>query len=70
MNMVLFQLVNLSNQIENGREIMHSLAGQKGLKDPNVLKVSQQLDENIVSYQRLLTLISRQTIYLKEEIQN
>ncbi len=57
--MVLFQLVNLSEKIEEQRKTMHELAEKNGIRDSIVLTYSQQLDESIVSYQRLLKLVSK-----------
>ncbi|WP_367757066.1 aspartyl-phosphate phosphatase Spo0E family protein [Ammoniphilus sp. 3BR4] len=52
--MILSGLYSLLNQLESKREVMHTLASIKGITDPEVLKVSQQLDELIVTYQTLV----------------
>lgn len=57
--MILFGLYSLLNQLESKREVMHILASIKGITDPEVLKVSQQLDELIVTYQSLVIGLSK-----------
>ncbi|RXT05280.1 aspartyl-phosphate phosphatase Spo0E family protein [Ammoniphilus sp. CFH 90114] len=46
--------------IEKKREYLHELAKKKGLSNPEVLQVSQELDGLIYNYQRILAVMARE----------
>lgn len=52
--MLLLKIVLLTKEIEKLRAELTEIAGNKGLRDEQVLKVSQHLDREIVVLQRIL----------------
>ncbi|MBT2701305.1 aspartyl-phosphate phosphatase Spo0E family protein [Bacillus sp. ISL-40] len=52
--MILREALDLSKSIANCRLDMHELAKDKGFSDPDVIKISQQLDSKISNIQKIL----------------
>lgn len=55
--MLLNEVVSLSSKIEKEREIMYELAFNKGFTHPEVLRISQDIDELINRYQKIILII-------------
>ncbi|PFH87747.1 aspartyl-phosphate phosphatase Spo0E family protein [Bacillus sp. AFS088145] len=51
--MIFGKVLTLLRSINDHREYMYKLSEEKGLIDPQVIKISQQLDEKIVMWQKL-----------------
>lgn len=49
--------LELKRSIDEYRQIMNDLAMRKGINDLEVLKISQELDQKIVMFQKTLTEI-------------
>ncbi|MEW9673713.1 Spo0E family sporulation regulatory protein-aspartic acid phosphatase [Ammoniphilus sp. 3BR4] len=60
----MMKLVNLKHKLENEREIMHELALKKGLSDPEVVKVSQEIDQLVLNLQKMVASLG---LHRKEE---
>ncbi|MFS0599270.1 aspartyl-phosphate phosphatase Spo0E family protein [Peribacillus frigoritolerans] len=54
MIMILREALDLSKCIANDRSDMYELAKNKGFSDPDVIKLSQQLDSKILTIQKSL----------------
>jgi hypothetical protein len=54
MIMILREALDLSKSISNDRLDMYELAKNKGFSDPDVIKISQQLDLKILTIQKSL----------------
>ncbi|MGM0878636.1 MAG: aspartyl-phosphate phosphatase Spo0E family protein [Bacillota bacterium] len=52
--MILKSILDLSQCINKYRQDMYELARNKGLSDPDVIKVSQKLDEEIIKLQKII----------------
>lgn len=52
--MILHELVKLTDSMNKLREDMHQLALNKGLTHPEVIMISQGLDELINRYQKII----------------
>ncbi len=52
--MILGKVVALKNSINEYRQNMIELAGKRGLSDPQVIRISQQLDEEIIKWQKFI----------------
>ncbi|MBZ5753693.1 aspartyl-phosphate phosphatase Spo0E family protein [Metabacillus rhizolycopersici] len=55
--MILREALDLSKSIANDRLDMYELAKDKGLSDPDVIKISQQLDFKIRNIESILRKI-------------
>ncbi|MGZ9818076.1 aspartyl-phosphate phosphatase Spo0E family protein [Peribacillus simplex] len=53
-SMILRKVLALRKNIGEYRQEMFKLAGKKGLSDPQVIKISQQLDGEIVMWQKII----------------
>ncbi|MFB9759099.1 Spo0E family sporulation regulatory protein-aspartic acid phosphatase [Ectobacillus funiculus] len=54
MVMILRSALDLSKSIDDYRLDMYELAKNKGLSDPDVIKISYQLDRKIILLQKML----------------
>lgn len=54
--MRLIKLLVLKKSIEEHRDAMYELVKEKGLSDPKIIKVSQQLDKKILEWQKMFTM--------------
>lgn len=52
--MVLKNALDLSKSIDDYRKDMYELAKNKGISDPDVIKISHQLDEKITMLQKII----------------
>ncbi len=52
--MALESMLALQKSIGQFRQRMYELAKRKGVSDPDVVKVSQQLDEKIIMLQKIM----------------
>ncbi|HWO98724.1 MAG TPA: aspartyl-phosphate phosphatase Spo0E family protein [Bacillus sp. (in: firmicutes)] len=52
--MVLGTVSALRETIDEYRQIMYELAKKKGISDPHVIKISQQLDGKIIMLQKIM----------------
>ncbi|PEK98847.1 aspartyl-phosphate phosphatase Spo0E family protein [Bacillus sp. AFS017336] len=52
--MRLRKLLVLNKSIDEQRDAMYELVKEKGLSDPQIIKVSQQLDRKIIKWQKLI----------------
>ena len=52
--MILSKLLALGKSIDEHRHDMYELAKEKGLSDPQTIKISQQLDREIIMWQKLV----------------
>ncbi|MFC6604445.1 Spo0E family sporulation regulatory protein-aspartic acid phosphatase [Ectobacillus funiculus] len=52
--MILRSALDLSKSIDDYRLDMYELAKNKGLSDPDVIKISYQLDRKIILLQKML----------------
>lgn len=52
--MILRKVLPLKKSIEECRQDMIELAGKKGLSDPQVIKISEQLDGEIIMWQNFI----------------
>lgn len=57
--MLLYRLIELKSLIEDKKENMYAVAQGKALTDPCVVTVSQEIDEIINSYQRIISSIHK-----------
>lgn len=55
--MLLKYALDLSRSIEEYRRDMYDLARSKGIYDPGVIRISQELDGKIIELQRILSEI-------------
>ena len=55
--MILKEVLDLSKSIDHCRIDMYELAKKKGLSDPDVIKISEQLDREIIMLQKILYTI-------------
>jgi hypothetical protein len=56
--MILRNLIELRNSIEACRDEVYRLKKNKGKSDPNVLEISQILDEKIIKMQEIIDNIN------------
>ncbi|MFB9761287.1 aspartyl-phosphate phosphatase Spo0E family protein [Ectobacillus funiculus] len=56
--MILKKALDLSKSIDNHRLDLYELVKKKGFSNPDVIKMSQQLDKKIVMLQRIVHAIS------------
>ena len=56
--MILRKALDLSKSIDNHRLDLYELVKKKGFSNPDVIKMSQQLDKKIVMLQRIVYAIS------------
>jgi len=56
--MILRKALDLSNSIDHHRLDLYELTKKKGSSNPDVIKMSQQLDKKIVMLQRIAYAIS------------
>ncbi len=52
--MILRSALDLSKSIDDYRLDMYELAKNKGLSDPDIIKISHQLDRKIILLQKML----------------
>ncbi|MGG1397556.1 aspartyl-phosphate phosphatase Spo0E family protein [Bacillus salipaludis] len=52
--MLLKNALELSKSINEDRRIMHEAVQNKGMADPEVRKISQQLDRKIIMLQKMM----------------
>ncbi|MGM0922976.1 MAG: aspartyl-phosphate phosphatase Spo0E family protein [Bacillota bacterium] len=52
--MIFREALDLSKSISKYRSVMYELAKNKGLSNPDVIKISQQLDTEILKAQKIL----------------
>jgi hypothetical protein len=52
--MVLRNVLALRESIDEYRQRMYELAKKKGISDPHVVKISQQLDGKIIMLQKIM----------------
>jgi hypothetical protein len=52
--MILKQVLDLRRSIDEYRRNLNDLRRNKGLSNPDVIRLSQKLDEEIVMYQKIL----------------
>ena len=52
--MISRKLLALRKSIDKHRHDMYELAKEKGLSDPQIIKISQQLDREIIMWQKLV----------------
>jgi len=57
--MILREVLNLSNKMSEYRLSMYELAKNKDFTNPYVIKMSQQLDVEIVKVQKILSKLCR-----------
>ena len=55
--MILKDALDLSKSIDDYRSDMSKLAKEKGLSDPDVIKISDQLDRKIIMLQKIINTI-------------
>jgi len=53
-SMILRNALALRNSIDEYRKIMYELSREKDLSDPDVVKISQQLDSKIIMLQKIM----------------
>ncbi len=53
------KIENVLGKIERLRQDMHRLAGKKGIQDPEVLTISQQIDVELNEYYKLRKYVSQ-----------
>lgn len=53
-SMILRKVLALKNSINEYRQNMVELAGKKGLSDPQVIRISQQLDGEIIKWEKFI----------------
>ena len=53
-SMILRNVLALRNSIDEYRKKMYELAREKGISDPDVVKISQQLDHKIMMLQKIM----------------
>lgn len=68
--MILKNALHLRRNIEEYRQNMCELANKKGIDNPEVLKISQELDKKINVMQRLLFSMHSDYIRTSEEKDN
>lgn len=56
--MILKNTLDLSKSIDAYRKDMYELAKNKGISDPDVIKISHQLEEKITMLQKIISEIS------------
>lgn len=68
--MVLGTVSALRETIDEFRQSMYELAKKKGISDPRVIKISQQLDGKIIMLQKIIyhsqSLSTAKTLYYDE----
>lgn len=52
--MILKDALDLCKSIKKQRQFMHKLAENKGMSDPEVIQISQQLDGQIIKLQKIM----------------
>lgn len=52
--MILKSALDLSQSIKEHRQDMYKLAENKGMSDPEVIQISQQLDGQIIKLQKIM----------------
>ncbi|MBD1381711.1 aspartyl-phosphate phosphatase Spo0E family protein [Metabacillus arenae] len=52
--MILEDVIALKKCIDEYRQSMYQLAKKKGISDPNVIQISQQLDRKIIVLQKII----------------
>jgi hypothetical protein len=52
--MILKNILDLNQRIITYRQDMYELARNKGISDPDVIKISQKLDEDIIKLQKII----------------
>lgn len=62
--MILRNVLALRNSIDECRKRMYELAREKGVSDPDVVKISQQLDNKIMMLQK--TMSGTQSVFKVE----
>ena len=62
--MILRNVLDLRNSIDECRKRMYELAREKGTSDPDVVKISQQLDNKIMMLQK--TMYGTQSVFKVE----
>jgi Spo0E like sporulation regulatory protein len=55
--MILKNILDLDQCISKHRQDMYELARNKGISDPDVIKISQKLDEDIIKLQKIICRI-------------
>lgn len=55
--MLLRKLVNLKHKLEHERETMHTMTLKKGFSNPEVVKVSQEIDQLVFSLQQMVASV-------------
>ncbi|MFJ7308859.1 Spo0E family sporulation regulatory protein-aspartic acid phosphatase [Peribacillus frigoritolerans] len=55
------KILDLRKRIEGNRQKMYVLAMNKGVADPETIKISQELDRQILSFQKILAEIKSQS---------
>lgn len=51
--MIVRNALALKHSIDESRQDMYELARKKGISDPQVIKISQQLDKQIIKFQKI-----------------
>jgi hypothetical protein len=55
--MILKNILDLNQCINKHRQDMYELARNKGISDPDVIKISEKLDEDIIKLQKIICKI-------------
>jgi len=56
--MILKSVIDLNKNIENYRRDMYELVKNKDISDPDVIRISHRLDEEILVFQKILDEIN------------
>lgn len=56
--MILKSVIDLNKNIENYRRDMYELVKNKDISDPDVIRISHRLDEEILFFQKIMDEIN------------
>ncbi|MGG0418616.1 aspartyl-phosphate phosphatase Spo0E family protein [Priestia aryabhattai] len=56
--MILKSVIDLNKNIENYRRDMYELVKNKDILDPDVIRISHRLDEEVLIFQKILDKIN------------